>query len=244
MNQSPFQPDLATLSTSPPPAAAPFRPPTHRSPSSSGSAAASVVAGPSTSSSAGPTRRGRPRKANSLSMSADLRHLPPAPPLPSTSSAGTMDPPLDPAPKRARRNMWTEEETKCLVEGCKIHGVGNWKMILEDPRFHFQDRSPVDLKDRFRVSFPDAYRKHYPNAKTHLSNRPASTAFPDNIIVFEKTLPKKRRPFTAEEDEALKRGYEKYGTVWASIAKDPIFASRRSTDLRDRFRNAFPELYV
>ena len=35
-----------------------------------------------------------------------------------------------------------------------------------------------------------------------------------------------------------------YGTVWASIAKDPIFATRRSTDLRDRFRNAFPDLYV
>ena len=31
------------------------------------------------------------------------------------------------------------------------HGVGNWKLILEDPRFEFQDRSPVDLKDRYEV---------------------------------------------------------------------------------------------
>lgn len=35
----------------------------------------------------------------------------------------------------------------------------------------------------------------------------------------------------------------KHGTVWATIVKDPVFQSRRSTDLRDRFRNAFPDLY-
>lgn len=56
---------------------------------------------------------------------------------------------------------------------------------------------------------------------------------------------KKRRPFTEEEDRALKAGYEKHGTVWAVIVKDPIFQehNRRSTDLRDRFRNAYPDLY-
>ena len=33
--------------------------------------------------------------------------------------------------------------------------------------------------------------------------------------------------------------------MWATIVKDPIFQAqnRRSTDLRDRFRNAFPDLY-
>lgn len=43
----------------------------------------------------------------------------------------------------------------------------------------------------------------------------------------------------------MRAGYEKYGTVWSTIVKDPIFSEqgRRSTDLRDRFRNAFPELY-
>lgn len=43
----------------------------------------------------------------------------------------------------------------------------------------------------------------------------------------------------------MKAGYDKHGTVWATIVKDPIFQeqNRRSTDLRDRFRNAFPDLY-
>lgn len=97
---------------------------------------------------------------------------------------------------------------------------------------------------RFRTYYPDAYRQHYPNAKTHLSSKVRS-ALPDGTSIFEKTRSKKRRPFTEEEDRALKAGYDKHGTVWATIVKDPVFQAqnRRSTDLRDRFRNAFPDLY-
>ncbi|OJA17060.1 WSC protein [Rhizopogon vesiculosus] len=142
------------------------------------------------------------------------------------------------------RKKWSEEETRMLVEGCNTWGVGNWKAILKDPKLKFDNRSPVDLKDRFRTYFPDAYKEHYPNAKTHLSSKVRST-LPDGRSIFEKTRSKKRRPFTEEEDRALKAGYEKHGTVWATIVKDPVFQeqNRRSTDLRDRFRNAFPELY-
>jgi hypothetical protein len=35
------------------------------------------------------------------------------------------------------------------------------------------------------------------------------SALPDGSSIFEKTRSKKRRPFTPEEDEALKRGYDK-----------------------------------
>ncbi|CAE7227063.1 unnamed protein product [Rhizoctonia solani] len=149
---------------------------------------------------------------------------------------------VDAKPVKKQRKKWTTEETQMLVDGCNEWGVGNWKAILNDPRFVFQSRSPVDLKDRFRTYFPDAYRLHYPNAKTHLSSRVRST-LPDGTSIFEKTRSKKRRPFSKEEDEALRRGYEQHGTVWATIVKDPVFQQRRSTDLRDRFRNAFPDLY-
>ncbi|KAF9238468.1 hypothetical protein BU15DRAFT_88326 [Melanogaster broomeanus] len=146
--------------------------------------------------------------------------------------------------QKKQRKKWTEDETQMLVDGCNTWGVGNWKAILKDPKLKFDNRSPVDLKDRFRTYFPDAYKEHYPNAKTHLSSKVRST-LPDGRSIFEKTRSKKRRPFTEEEDRALKSGYEKHGTVWATIVKDPIFQeqNRRSTDLRDRFRNAFPELY-
>lgn len=104
--------------------------------------------------------------------------------------------------------------------------------------------NPFISRYRFRTYFPDAYKQHYPNAKTHLSSKVRST-LPDGSSLFEKTRSKKRRPFTEDEDRALKAGYEKHGTVWATIVKDPVFQEqgRRSTDLRDRFRNAFPELY-
>ena len=100
------------------------------------------------------------------------------------------------------------------------------------------------LPASFRTYFPDAYKQLYPNARTHLSSKVRST-LPDGSSIFEKTRSKKRRPFTEEEDRALKAGYEQHGTVWAMILKDPVFQeqNRRSTDLRDRFRNAFPELY-
>ncbi|KAF8809935.1 hypothetical protein BYT27DRAFT_7209875 [Phlegmacium glaucopus] len=142
------------------------------------------------------------------------------------------------------RKKWSEEETRMLVEGCQTHGVGNWKTILQDPDLKFHDRSAVDLKDRFRTYFPDAYKKHYPNARTHLSSKVRSV-LPDGSSLFVKTRGKRRRPFSEEEDRALKAGYEKHGTTWATIVKDPVFReqNRRSTDLRDRFRNAFPNLY-
>ncbi|KAH9943664.1 hypothetical protein B0H21DRAFT_810316 [Amylocystis lapponica] len=154
------------------------------------------------------------------------------------------DEPTQPQSEKKQRKKWTMEETQTLVAGCNKWGVGNWKSILNDPEFKFGNRSPVDLKDRFRTYFPDAYRQHYPNAKTHLSSK-VRAALPDGTSIFEKTRSKKRRPFTEEEDRALKAGYDKHGTVWATIVKDPVFQeqNRRSTDLRDRFRNAFPDLY-
>ncbi|KAI0697777.1 hypothetical protein BC835DRAFT_1337111 [Cytidiella melzeri] len=148
-------------------------------------------------------------------------------------------------PSKKPRKKWSIEETQMLVDGCNKWGVGNWKTILNDPELKFDNRSPVDLKDRFRTYFPDAYKHHYPNARTHLSTKTRST-HPDGSPLFCASRSKKRRPFTPEEDAALKAGYDKHGTVWATIVKDPIFQeqNRRSTDLRDRFRNAWPELYA
>ena len=54
--------------------------------------------------------------------------------------------------------MWTEEETNNLLLGVHKHGVGRWSDILEDPSFSFNNRSGVDLKDRFRICCPDELR--------------------------------------------------------------------------------------
>jgi Myb-like DNA-binding domain len=103
-------------------------------------------------------------------------------PSPSEERRGKVRRLTSPAPpEKKARKKWTMEETQMLVEGCNRvgllllssllhlvgyrvltfsfrfsqHGVGNWKAILNDPTLHFDNRSPVDLKDRY-VSFTRA----------------------------------------------------------------------------------------
>ncbi|KAK0533880.1 hypothetical protein OC835_002863 [Tilletia horrida] len=143
------------------------------------------------------------------------------------------------------KHFWTEDETNALVEGCNKHGIGNWKAMLldKDLSHRFAERTAGDLKDRFRTYFPDTYHEVYPNAKTHHSHRVRGKDSAGHSI-FQKVKPNQRRPFSPAEDEAIKRGYEKHGSHWSIIARDPIFGGlRRATDLRDRFRNAFPAEY-
>lgn len=208
--------------------------------------------------------------------------------------------------KRRVRLGWTKEETDALLDGCRRHGVGNWKKILTDPTYRFNNRTAVDLKDRFRTSFPEEYARLYPNAKTHKmrrrvvagpggssssSNRQnsqslvaasnsAGAAVPgsraedwqnagipgqlmdahaqgngangrggggiDETLQLVKINRKERRAFSQAEDARLLEGFRKHGPAWSKIQRDPAlnFAERRSTDLRDRFRNAFPEQYA
>ena len=51
--------------------------------------------------------------------------------------------------------------------------------------------------------------------------------------------------WTDAEDEALQRGYRKYGFSWTRIAKDPELhlSHRTGPQVRDRFRTKFPVLY-
>lgn len=77
------------------------------------------------------------------------------------------------------------------------------------------------------------------------SARPWSTSENFRVPLPDKSNTRARRVFTQEEDEALIRGFERLGSQWAQIARHPAFKNRRSsTDVRDRFRNAFPEEYA
>lgn len=93
----------------------------HQRPVATTSTSASRL--PSAESALSSSRKGRPRKAMSMSMtSTDTSDL--------GASSNTPDAPMDPAPKRARRNMWTEEETMHLVEGCKAVSYS----VVNEPR--------------------------------------------------------------------------------------------------------------
>lgn len=66
---------------------------------------------------------------------------------------------------------------------------------------------------------------------------------------MEETQIRKRarkRHWTAEEDEELKKGFHLYGYDWARMVKDPDlhFDNRSSGQVRDRFRLKFKDLYA
>ncbi|KAJ8058517.1 hypothetical protein OCU04_012701 [Sclerotinia nivalis] len=65
------------------------------------------------------------------------------------------------------RNKWSEDETNNLLLGVHKYGVGKWTEILEDPSFAFNNRSGVDLKDRFRTCCPDELRGESRNPRSH-----------------------------------------------------------------------------
>lgn len=62
---------------------------------------------------------------------------------------------------------------------------------------------------------------------------------------FRKSLRRERRAFTEEEDREILLGYNFHGPAWTRIQRDPRFhlQSRQPTDLRDRFRNKYPEKF-
>ena len=63
---------------------------------------------------------------------------------------------------------------------------------------------------------------------------------------FKKRVRRDRCPFTAREDAALMQGFRKHGPSWKCIKRDSDLglSSRTSTDLRDRFRNRWPDEYA
>ncbi|KAF8963302.1 hypothetical protein BDZ97DRAFT_1758783 [Flammula alnicola] len=192
---------------------------------------------------------------------------------------------MSPILEKKPTKKWSSKETNMLLQGCLLHGVGNWRAILEDPDLKFHEsRSVADLNHRLRTSYPEVYKLHDPNAQDIPSTLPSPISplqdlLPsalrdddeDDLIVYvapyprktsshngeevaveseenpstEKTRNKRRQPFTEVEDRALKAGYEKHGTSWASHVKDPVLRepNGRSTELRDRFRQAFRDLY-
>ncbi|CAG8439607.1 10894_t:CDS:2 [Ambispora gerdemannii] len=145
---------------------------------------------------------------------------------------------------RRGRRLWTEQETNSLIEGCRKHGVGSWSKILHDRNFHFDNRTSGDLKDKFRTLFPNESRHGRLMSRSARTDSQISMEPPPAFRIFRR---RERRYFSAEEDRRLLAGVRKHGCAWTRIANDPEIGfvnQRKGTDLRDRFRNAFPQEYA
>ena len=170
---------------------------------------------------------------------------------------------------KQKRNKWSNDETADLLKGVAKFGIGNWTQILNCPKYQFDGRSAIDLKDRFRVCCPNDYKTtrgpkkakisegketaeslELPEVKftrPHRSDRKSSSELLQLGIKepFEKSKRRRRTDYSAAEDEALLLGFRKHGNSWAAIRQDPTFklSHRKATDLRDRFRTKYPEQY-
>jgi hypothetical protein len=63
---------------------------------------------------------------------------------------------------------------------------------------------------------------------------------------FKKSHRRERRPFTDQDDREILLGLEQYGPAWTKIQRDPRYdlSRRQPTDLRDRVRNKYPDVYA
>lgn len=178
--------------------------------------------------------------------------------------------------KRTKRTRWSDDETRCLLKGVEQFGIGSWTKILHCPELVFNDiRTALDLKDRFRVCCPDSYKrtKMPKYAKIRNSDSEASTVTirgtpPSTRTIaeqagieavssatrekygvrqpFKKTERRSRTGWSKAEDEALLRGFKKYGNEWAAMRDDPGLGlgHRQRDDLRGRMRTRYPEEYT
>ncbi|KAL8673587.1 MAG: hypothetical protein Q9168_001985 [Polycauliona sp. 1 TL-2023] len=162
------------------------------------------------------------------------------------------------SPKRLylrKRSKWSDVETRDLIKGVDKYGVGKWTKIWHDPDFYFSEgRNVVDLKDRFRTLMgnPPAQPLQGVSYQQLLGYTDAADAAlnrkHERHPQKDEPQQSKRKPkhlWSAEEDESLVKGYEKHGFSWKYIANDSTLAlgSRTGTQIRDRFRKRFPELY-
>ncbi|GAB7359822.1 hypothetical protein MBLNU230_g6990t1 [Neophaeotheca triangularis] len=171
---------------------------------------------------------------------------------------------------RPTRNRWSPEETKCLLDGVSRFGIGKWTQILKCDDYKFEKRTAIDLKDRFRVCRPDDYeqgrsqRKSNASGSENVASGPKSAAEKPKAgprahrmndfelrqlgfgTKFAKSERRQRQAYTAEEDEAILKGFMQHGKKWFEIQQDDALslAHRTSTDIRDRVRTRYPEHYA
>lgn len=101
------------------------------------------------------------------------------------------------------RKRWTEEETSALLLGVAKHGIGNWTDIIKDSSFSFNQRSALDLKDRFRTCCPDELRGKNGKLTATTTMEPDKTKSKSSII--------SQNILIAEEDQILDQSSNESG---------------------------------
>lgn len=105
------------------------------------------------------------------------------------------------------------------------------------------DPGAASTKPKTRNKYPPTF-KSAPTLSHKSKSTLVSLGVPEPYFTIKSTR-RSRRPFTPVEDEALIKGYTVHGFQWTQIQQDKglNLSHRKATDLRDRFRTKFPEIY-
>ncbi|KAG0650240.1 Meiotically up-regulated [Hyphodiscus hymeniophilus] len=114
-----------------------------------------------------------------------------------------------------------ESDSSFMAENIPIDDEGNANTIVEDGSLSKSRKSR-------------AHRKKLEDLAQLGIERP-----------FLKSQRRQRKPFSEQDDHEIFMGYDIYGPSWTRISRDPRFhlQNRTPTDLRDRFRNKFPDKF-
>ena len=109
--------------------------------------------------------------------------------------------------QKGRGHVWTEEEDDALLKGVGKYGL-EFKRIKEKNGKVLADRTPKALRGRLNRQYPKKYKEA-----------------------------RKKTPWTAEEDAALKRGRKEHGADWDKIlkSKNKVLGRRTVNALENRY---------
>ncbi|EMD65359.1 hypothetical protein COCSADRAFT_304639 [Bipolaris sorokiniana ND90Pr] len=148
-----------------------------------------------------------------------------------------ISPPSQTQIKRGKkRTKWSEQETKDLLIGVSRFGIGSWKKILQSPDFTFNNRTAVDLKDRFRVCCPgEGLKLRQPRASVKEKHSvDAVHTHPDGHGKSAEQVDKTNNSASASSDSTVATRTTKATTIMPSLSELGIHEPFSKTARRPR----------
>lgn len=144
--------------------------------------------------------------------------------------------------RRGKRTFWSEAECEALRKGVEQYGT-SWVRILHSSHTFHSARTPVDLKDKWRVlkkrqdrgeEEEDEDDEEERGRRKKVASLPAQTHFRSNATR------KHVQRWTLDEQELLLEGVKTFGVgKWTTMltALNGFHECRTSVDLKDKWRN-------
>ncbi|KAM0804949.1 hypothetical protein BDR22DRAFT_885042 [Usnea florida] len=109
-------------------------------------------------------------------------------------------------PLRAPKRLWTQQEDTELDKGFQLYGF-QWNLMLKDPALNFDQRSCGQIRDRFRLRFPDMYKRQDSTASPMENPTSSKKKQSERASTWtKKTVPNSNEPANEEESDMGKTG--------------------------------------